>query len=48
MHAIVSDSVLRDTLAENGRAWAAEFSWDDAAEQLGQMIESLIKRGQER
>ncbi len=48
MHAIVSDSDLRDTLAKNGRAWAAEFSWDDAAEELGQMIESLIKRGQKR
>lgn len=48
MHAIVSDSVLRGTLAENGRAWAAKFSWDDAAEELGQMIESRIKWGQER
>lgn len=48
MHAILSDSVLRDTLAENGRAWAAKFSWDDAAEELGQMIDSLIKRGRKR
>lgn len=46
LYAIVNDSKLRDSLAQNGRAWAAEFDWDAAAFDLGLMIDSLIGREQ--
>jgi glycosyltransferase involved in cell wall biosynthesis len=48
LHRVVTDSAERRTLEQGGLEWARAFDWDQAATELAQLIDLVIRSSSER